>query len=70
MSTTVEAIYEGGVLRLPQPLPLPAHSRVMVTVRTPGEDAERIQWLKESEDSLRRVWDNDADGVYKDLLTK
>ena len=70
MSTTVEAVYEDGLLRLTHPLPLPEHSRVTVTVATAGEDAERMQWLKASEESLRKTWDNPGDDVFNDLLPK
>ena len=34
MNLTVEAIYENGVLKLSQPLPLKEHARVQVTVHT------------------------------------
>jgi len=37
MTTTVPATYEGGVLKLRWPLPLPADSEVMVTVETVGD---------------------------------
>ena len=33
-------------------------------------DLEREAWLKLSEESLRKVWDNDADDVFNDLLQK
>ncbi len=32
MALTVEAIYEGGVLKLAQPLPLNEHEKVRITV--------------------------------------
>jgi len=32
MTLTVEAIYENGVLKLAQPLPLKEHERVQITV--------------------------------------
>jgi len=34
MPITVDAIYENGVLRLEQPLPLKEHERVQVTIDT------------------------------------
>lgn len=70
MSTTLEAVYEGGLLRLTRPLPLPEHSRVTVTVQTPEDDAERLLWLQASEESLRKTWDNQADDVFNELLKK
>ena len=64
MTTTVEAIYEQGVLKLAQPLTLPEHTHVKVTIHM---DAERDAWLGASEDSLSKVWDNDADDVFNEL---
>ena len=66
MTTTVDAIYENGKLVLPQPLSLPDKSHVRVTIET--TDNEREAWLKLSEDSLKQVWDNDADDVFNELL--
>jgi hypothetical protein len=65
--TTVNAIYEDGKLVLQQPLPLPEHAHVRVTI---DSDLEREAWLKLSEESLKKVWDNDADDVFNDLLQK
>jgi len=70
MSTTLEAIYEDGLLRLARPLPLPSRSRVTVTVETPEEDTERQHWLAASEAALRKTWENPADDVFNELLTK
>jgi len=67
MTTTVEAIYENGKLVLSGSLSLPEKSRVRVTIET---DAEREAWLKLSETSLAKVWDNDADDVFNELLQK
>ena len=67
MIKTVDAIYEDGKLVLQQPLPLPEHAHVRVTIDT---DLEREAWLKLSEESLTKVWDNDADDVFNDLLQK
>ena len=67
MTTTVEAIYENGKIVLPAPLSLPEKAHVRVTIET---DAEREEWLKLSETSLVRVWDNDADDVFNELLKK
>ncbi|PYR97872.1 MAG: hypothetical protein DMG12_23775, partial [Acidobacteria bacterium] len=67
MIKSVDAIYEDGKLVLQQPLPLPEHAHVRVTIDT---DMEREAWLKLSEESLKEVWDNDADDVFNDLLQK
>jgi len=71
MSTTVEAIYEDGKLVLQQPLPLPEKTRVRVTIETDiaaTSDSERSSWLKLSEASLTRAWDNPSDDVFNELL--
>ena len=68
MTTTVDAIYENGKLVLPRPLSLPEHTQVRVTIES--GDTEREAFLKLSEDSLTKVWANDADDIYNDLLKK
>jgi len=70
VSTTLEAVYEDGLLRLAAPLPLPNHARVTVTVQTTGTDEERQAWLKVSEAALTKTWDNPADDVFNALLEK
>ena len=67
MIKVVDAIYEKGKLVLEQPLPLPEHARVRVTV---DSDLEHAAWLKLSEESLKKVWDNDADDIFNELLEK
>ncbi|HXS67991.1 MAG TPA: antitoxin AF2212-like protein [Candidatus Polarisedimenticolia bacterium] len=67
MATTIEAIYENGKLLLQQPLPLPEHTHVRVTIET---DGEREAWLKLSEESLTKAWDNADDDVFNELLSK
>ena len=70
MSTTLEAVYEDGMLRLAQPLPLANRSRVTVTVQATATDEEREAWLKVSEAALTKTWDNQADDVFNALLEK
>lgn len=67
MRTIVDAIYENGKLVLQEPLPLPEHAHVRVTVES---DLEHAAWLKLSEESLKIVWDNDADDIFNELLEK
>lgn len=67
MTTTVEAIYEHGKLFLPEPLSLPEKSHVRVTIES---DVEQAAWLKFSGEQLLKVWDNDADDVFNELLAK
>jgi predicted DNA-binding antitoxin AbrB/MazE fold protein len=68
MTTTVYAVYENGKLVLAQPLSLPEQSHVRVTIET--GDVERDAWLKVSEESLAKVWKNDADDIFNELLKK
>ena len=68
MTTTIEAIYENGKLILPRPLPLPEKSHVRLTIES--GDTEREAWLKLSEESLTKVWDNADDDVFNELLAK
>ena len=67
MTTTVEGIYESGKILLPRPLSLPEKTHVRVTIES---DVEREAWLKLSEESMAKVWDNDADDVFNKLLQK
>jgi predicted DNA-binding antitoxin AbrB/MazE fold protein len=67
MTTMLEAIYEDGKLVLSQPLSLPEHTRVRVTIES---DLERESWLKLSEDSLKKVWENPGDDIFNELLSK
>ncbi len=70
MKNAVEAIYEAGTLRLLQALPLPDHTHVRVAIETIPADAERTEWLAQSERRLLAVWNNDADDIYNELLTR
>jgi len=45
MSLTIEAVYENGVLKPAQPLPLKEHERVQVTVQPRTSWAERTAGL-------------------------
>jgi len=46
MTITIEAIFENGVLRPAQPLPLKEHDNVLVTLHTPSA----------IDDAVGRVW--------------
>ena len=68
MTAAVEAIYEDGLLRPLQPLALPEHAHVRISVETMDDDPERAAWLEQSEHCLRATWENDADDVFNALL--
>ena len=70
MTSTVDAIYEAGQLRLLQALALPEYTRVRVSVEPVAQDEERQQWLAQSERTLGKVWNNEADDVYNALLAE
>jgi predicted DNA-binding antitoxin AbrB/MazE fold protein len=73
MTTTVEAIYEDGVLKLPRKLPLPEKAHVTVTIDSDTaecEDVERSAWLKLSEGALIKTGDNPDDDVFNELFQR
>lgn len=70
MTTAVEAIYEDGLLRPLQPLLLPEHTRVRLSLETVPDDPARAAWLAQSERRLREVWENESDDVFNALLTQ
>jgi len=46
MITAVEAIYENGLLRPLQPLALPEHARVRISMEILENDVERTAWRR------------------------
>jgi hypothetical protein len=68
VTTTVDATYKNGKIILPRPLSLPENTHVRVTIES--GDAEREAWLKRSEETLLKTWDNPGDDVFNELLTK
>ncbi|HEV3142288.1 MAG TPA: antitoxin family protein [Gemmataceae bacterium] len=68
MPITVEAIYEGGVLKPVTPLPLAEHEKVQLTVETPQTWAERtaglLQWTGDPKD-LRQIVEDDDFGILE-----
>ena len=69
MTVAIRAIYEGGNLRLLEPLELPEHTEVQIAVETGPEDAMRREWLNQGQKSLMAIWENECDDVYNALLT-
>ena len=68
MPLTVEAIYENGVLKPAQPLPLKEHEKVRLTIEAEGSWAERtagmLQWTGDPE-VLRRVAEDDEFSILE-----
>ena len=67
MSLTVEATYEGGVLKPAEPLPLPDHEKVRVTVHSlagpPARAYGIVAWTGSAEDLDRLIDDDDNDSL-------
>ncbi len=59
MSITVEAVYEDGVLKPTQPLPLKEHERVRVSIHTPAEVQKALAAVQRSYGLL--PWSGDAE---------
>ena len=68
MAITVEAVYEDGVLKLAEPLPLKEHEKVRVTIEPKlswvDRTAGRINWTGDPED-LRRLVEDDEFGIME-----
>jgi len=66
MPITIEAVYENGVLKPSQPLPLEEHETVRITIEPQRSWAQRtagmLQWPGDFED-LRRIVEDDEFGV-------
>jgi hypothetical protein len=66
MLNTIRAVVRDGKIELLEPITLTDGVQVLVTVLT---DDELSFWQAASASSLERVWDNDEDDIYAELLT-
>jgi predicted DNA-binding antitoxin AbrB/MazE fold protein len=71
MTLTIEAVYENGVLKPTQPLPLPDQARVRLTLETTEDALARVRhsagllgWTGDSE-VLRRVAEDPDFGILE-----
>lgn len=68
MAITIEAIFENGVLKPTQPLPLKEHERVEITVQVKQsvarESAGLLQWRGDWE-TLRQLAEDDEFGILE-----
>jgi predicted DNA-binding antitoxin AbrB/MazE fold protein len=56
MTTNLKAIYENGVLRLKEPLPLPEGAQVDITVTSQEDNSDRAQGMEDqSWDALTQL---------------
>jgi predicted DNA-binding antitoxin AbrB/MazE fold protein len=65
MLNTVEAIVKNGQIVPLEAVELTEGTRALITILS--EDEGKF-WLAASEDSLNKIWDNDEDDVYAELL--
>ena len=65
--TSHQAIYKSGNLILPQNVVIPEGSKVIVTIV--GEPKENY-FIKASEEALDKIWNNNEDDIYEQLLKK
>jgi predicted DNA-binding antitoxin AbrB/MazE fold protein len=67
MTITIDAVYEGGVLKPAEPLPLSEHEKVSVTIESASGWVERtkgmLKWPGDPEE-LRRFLDAPDDGKF------
>ena len=68
MPLTIEAIYENGVLKPVQPLPLKEHEKVRITIEPETSWAERtagmLHWTGDPE-LLRRIAEDDEFSILE-----
>jgi predicted DNA-binding antitoxin AbrB/MazE fold protein len=68
MTLTIEAVYENGVLKPAQALPLKEHEKVLITVDVGQTWAERtagmLQWTGDPE-VLRSIAEEDEFGILE-----
>jgi predicted DNA-binding antitoxin AbrB/MazE fold protein len=68
MTITVEAVYENGVLKPTQPLPLDEHEKVNVTIESSVSWADRtagmLKWTGDPE-ILRQIAEDDEFGIME-----
>ncbi|TAL70674.1 MAG: DUF104 domain-containing protein [Bacteroidetes bacterium] len=62
-----QAVYESGKLKLPEDANILDGSKVLVTII----EEPRVEYLiKASEEMLDKIWNNDNDDIYEQLLEK
>lgn len=68
MLKTVWAIVRDGKVELLEDIQLSEGSKVLITLIS-EEDEEKF-WVTASETALNKVWDNQEDDIYAELLEK
>ena len=66
MLNTVRAVVKEGQIRLLEKLELPEGTELLVTPLV--DDSDSAFWLGISQSALDKIWDNEEDDVYAELL--
>ena len=67
-SVTLKAHYDGERIQLDEPFDLPRNALLLVTVLSPGGDADRVAWLAASSAALARAFgDNEPEYTQADI---
>jgi hypothetical protein len=65
MLSTFWAVVREGKIELLEEIEVPEGTKVLVTL-LPNDNGEF--WLRVSEESLDKIWDNPEDDIYEELL--
>ena len=68
MLNTIEAIVKNGQIVLTEPVDLQEGSRALVTILE-NDVEEKDFWLSASDETAKKIWGNDEDDVYAELLS-
>jgi hypothetical protein len=66
MLNTVKAVVRKGKIELIEQINLPEGAEVLVTILSEEEQF----WTDASEPSLSKIWNNEEDDIYEQLLKK
>jgi predicted DNA-binding antitoxin AbrB/MazE fold protein len=61
------AVVQDGQIELLEPLNVPDGTKVIITILTEDEEDSQF-WQDASKSSLDKIWNNDEDDVYAELL--
>ncbi|MGZ8219466.1 hypothetical protein [Methylomagnum sp.] len=67
MLNTARAIIKQGRVELLNPVEIPEGTEVLVTFNVPDD---KDFWLGVSQSALDKIWNNPADDIYEQLLTR
>ena len=66
---TVQAVVREGKIELLEKIKLPEGAKLLVTLVSDSDDEAQF-WLNASQPALDRIWENEEDNVYAELLTR